>query len=109
MATAIDVESTLTDRYQTTLPTTVRRALGIGKRDKIHYTIRANGEVVLTKATRAEGGDPVVGAFLSFLAQDMENHPEQIRSLNADLVTRIRNLTADVEVDLDQPLSADDE
>ena len=109
MATAIDVESTLTDRYQTTLPTTVRRALGIGKRDKIHYTIRANGEVVLTKATRAEGGDPVVGAFLSFLARDMANHPEQIRSLNADLVTRIRSLTADVEVDLDQPLSADDE
>ena len=78
--------------------------------DLVHmYARRANGEVVLTKATRAEGGDPVVGAFLSFLARDMANHPEQIRSLNADLVTRIRNLTADVEVNLDQPLSADDE
>ena len=44
------VESTLTDRYQTTVPETVRRALRLGKRDKIHYTIRSDGEVVLTRA-----------------------------------------------------------
>ena len=43
------VESTLTDRYQTTVPETVRRALRLGKRDKIHYTIRSDGEVVLTR------------------------------------------------------------
>ena len=30
-----DIESTLTDRYQTTVPETVRRALRLGKRDKI--------------------------------------------------------------------------
>ena len=38
MATKLEVESTLTDRYQTTVPETVRRALRLGKRDKIHYT-----------------------------------------------------------------------
>ena len=47
------IESTLTDRYQTTVPETVRRALRLGKRDKIHYTIRPDGEVVLTRATAA--------------------------------------------------------
>jgi antitoxin PrlF len=39
----IEVESTLTDRYQTTVPVIVRHALGLGKRDKIHYTIRQEG------------------------------------------------------------------
>ncbi len=34
-----EVESTLIDRYQTTVQETVRRALRRGKRDKIHYTI----------------------------------------------------------------------
>ena len=37
MATVFDVESTLTGRYQTTVPETVRCALDLGKRDKIHY------------------------------------------------------------------------
>ena len=46
MAATLEVESTLTDRYQTTVPETVRRALKLGKRDKIHYTIRPSGEVV---------------------------------------------------------------
>ena len=49
MATTLEAESTLTDRYQTTVPKTVRRALRLGKRDKIHYTIRPSGEVVLTR------------------------------------------------------------
>lgn len=31
MPTTIEVESTLTDRYQTTVPETVRRALGLAK------------------------------------------------------------------------------
>lgn len=31
---SLDAESTLMDRYQTTVPETVRRALGLGKRDK---------------------------------------------------------------------------
>ncbi|MBK1736325.1 regulator, partial [Halorhodospira abdelmalekii] len=49
MATTLEAESTLTARYQTTVPETVRRALQLSKRDKIHYHIRANGEVVLTR------------------------------------------------------------
>ena len=50
MPATLEVESTLTDRYQTTVPDAVRRALRLGKRDKIHYSIRASGEVVLTRA-----------------------------------------------------------
>jgi antitoxin PrlF len=102
-------KSTLTDRYQTTVPETVRRALRLGKRDKILYTIGPNGKVVLTKAEAAEESDPLLGQFLGFLARDISSHPEHLRAVDADLVERLQSLVGDVEVDLDAPLSADDE
>jgi antitoxin PrlF len=37
MPATLEAESTLTDRYQTTVPETVRRALRLRKRDKIQY------------------------------------------------------------------------
>ena len=40
MPATLEAESTLTDRYQTTVPETVRRALRLRKRDKIQYVIR---------------------------------------------------------------------
>lgn len=110
MPATLEVESTLTDRYQTTVPETVRRALRLGKRDKIHYSIRPNGEVVLTRAAdHDEGDDPVLGQFLGFLARDMASHPERLQGLDAGLVQRLRSLAGDIEVNLDAPLSADDE
>jgi antitoxin PrlF len=109
MATSIEVESTLTDRYQTTVPATVRRALQLGKRDKIHYTICPDGEVVLTRAKTTDDDDPVFGQFLDFLARDIANRPERIQALDANLVAHIHSLTGKIEVDLDTPLSANDE
>ncbi|MBV8033768.1 MAG: type II toxin-antitoxin system PrlF family antitoxin [Pelomonas sp.] len=50
----------MTDRYQTTVPESVRRALHLGKRDRIHYTIRPDGEVVLTRAAASDGNDPAL-------------------------------------------------
>ena len=105
----LEVDSTLTDRYQTTIPETVRRALRLGKRDKIHYTIHPTGKVMLTRAEDAEASDPVLGRFLSFLAQDIDRHPERLQAMDAGLVQRIQKLVGSVEVDLDAELSADDE
>lgn len=109
MPATLEVESTLTDRYQTTVPETVRRALRLGKRDKIHYTIRSSGEVVLTRASASEGDDPVLGQFLGFLARDIASHPERLQTVDAGLVQRLQSLVGGVEVDLDAALSADDE
>lgn len=109
MATTLEVESTLTDRYQTTVPETVRRALKLNKRDKIHYAIRPGGEVVLTRAEAPDADDPVLGQFLGFLAQDIARHPERLRSVDAGLALRLQSLVEGVEVDLDAALSADDE
>jgi len=109
MATTLEVESTLTDRYQTTVPETVRRALQLGKRDKIQYTIRPSGEVVLTRVEPAVEDDPVLGPFLGFLARDIASHPERLQAVDASFVQRLQSLTSGVEVDLDAVLSADDE
>ena len=109
MPATLDVESTLTDRYQTTVPETVRRALRLGKRDKIHYAIRPGGEVVLTRATPAEADDPVLGQFLGFLAHDIASHPERMQAVDAGLVQRLQSLIGGVEIDLGAPLSAADE
>lgn len=109
MPATLEVESTLTDRYQTTVPETVRRALRLGKRDKIHYVIRPSGEVVLTRAEASEGDDPVLGQFLGFLARDIVSHPERLQAMDAGFVQRLQSLVGSVEVDLNTVLSADDE
>lgn len=109
MSASLEVESMLTDRYQTTVPETVRRTLRLRKRDKIQYVIRPSGEVVLTRASDAEDCDPVLARFLGFLAQDIATHPEHLQYVSSSLVQRVQCLVSEVGVDLDAPLSDDDE
>ena len=109
MTATLQVESTLTDRYQTTVPETVRRALRLKKRDKIQYLIRPGGEVVLTRASDDEIDDPVLGQFLGFLAQDMSAHPQRLQAVDLALIERIKSLVADADINLDAPLSQEDE
>ena len=104
----IEVESTLTDRYQTTVPETVRQALHLCKRDKIHYIIQGNGSVLITRADN-EKDDPVVENFLAFVAKDMQNSPQNIMSLNSELSQLIQALVLGVELELDKPLLDEDE
>jgi antitoxin PrlF len=109
MPATFEAESTLTDRYQTTVPETVRRALHLDKRDKIHYSIRPDGEVVLTRAPKSEEADPALDAFLRFLERDITEHPERLQAVDSGLRQRIQSLIGSVEVDLDASLSAHDE
>ncbi|MDP3516072.1 MAG: type II toxin-antitoxin system PrlF family antitoxin [Pseudohongiella sp.] len=109
MSAAFEVESTLTDRYQTTVPETVRRALKLNKRDRIHYTIQNNGEVILTRAGENNTEDPVIQSFLGFLAADMTAHPDQLRAIDTDLLNRITSLTEGMQVNLNERLPDGDE
>jgi antitoxin PrlF len=101
-------ESTLTDRYQTTVPDPVRKALGLNKRDKICYTIQPDGKVWISRADQTES-DPVLGKFLNFLARDMEKNPQHLQAISSGLVSRVRSLISDVDLDLDAPLLDEDE
>ncbi len=101
-------ESTLTDRYQTTVPDPVRKALGLNKRDKIRYTIQPNGKVWISRADQTES-DPVLGKFLDFLAQDIETNPQQLQAMSSDLASHVQSLVSGVDLDLDAPLLDEDE
>jgi antitoxin PrlF len=110
MPATLEIESTLTDRYQTTIPDTVRKALGLSKRDKLHYSIRPGGEVLLTRADTSNDDDPAISAFLTFLAQDITAHPDRLQALPATLVDSLHDLVSKVgELDLNTPLSEADE
>lgn len=106
MTKILQAASTLTDRYQTTIPEPVRELLHLNKRDKITYTIDDNGKVLISRATE---DDPVLGDFLNFLANDIKHHPSQIQSFHHDLVERARHLTSGVDIDFDSPLDEKDE
>lgn len=108
MAITLEVESTLTDRYQTTVPETVRRALKLEKRDRIRYTVRPGGEVVISRVEFTED-DPVLGQFLGFLARDIANHPERIQTIDSSLMQRIDLLVGGIDFDFDAVLPAGDE
>lgn len=106
-ALAQDV-SKLTDRYQTTVPASVRKQLKLGKGDQIRYCTEPSGRVYI-EPVRSEEEDPVLGAFLDFVEADIKAHPDRIRAFDEALHDRLAALVGDVEVDLDAPLSLEDE
>jgi len=101
-------DSTLTNRYQTTIPNVIRKALRLEKKDKIRYTVQPDGSVIMSRANQAEN-DPVLAEFLTFLADDISQNPQNVSAIDSNLLDRVRPLVSDVEIDLDSPLSDEDE
>jgi antitoxin PrlF len=60
----------------------------------------------VTKA-RHRADDPVMEAFMSFLAADMATRPQQIKPLDRGLAERIDSLVGHVPVDPDEDLGDD--
>jgi antitoxin PrlF len=104
----LQTESTLTDRYQTTVPSIVRKALHLGKKDKIKFTVEPNGSVTLSRAEHSDE-DPALEAFLSFLGHDIQSHPQRIQPFSAALKSKGDSLVQGIEIDLDASLSDEDE
>jgi antitoxin PrlF len=101
----VTAESTLTDRYQTTIPEVVRKALGLGKRDKLEFLLDETGAVRLKKAhDLEEHEDPTLMAFLDLLAKDIELNPQNLREVDDSFWLAIDKLTEGVEVDLDEDI-----
>ncbi len=109
MDTTFEAHSTLTDRFQTTVPEPVRRALKLHKRDKLQFNISATGEVRLPRMPPSEAGDPALGPFLQLLAEDMAQRPAGVKAVDAALLRRVRALTRGVAFDLDCALDPKDE
>lgn len=105
---ALESESTLTERFQTTVPSPVRKALHLGKKDKIKYSIQSDGSVVISRA-EAQENDPMLGEFLSFLARDIQANPEKIEPLSVSMRKNVDELIEGVEIDLNTQLLDEDE
>lgn len=101
-------KSTLTERYQTTIPEPIRKVLGLKKHDKICYTISQEGQVIISRADQTEN-DPILENFLDFLAQDLKKNPQHLQAISSDLMSHIKSLVAEVDIDLDAPLRNEDE
>lgn len=59
---ALVTEPTLTDRFQTTVPSVVRKAQHFDRKDKIKFIIQPNGEVMLSQVEQKDN-DPVIEYF----------------------------------------------
>lgn len=102
-------ESTLTSRGQTTIPSPIRRALGLTSADKIRFVLHDDNTVTLTRAEQEAEFDPVVERFLHFLEQDALDHPANLRAVTPHAVSHARSVVEGVEVDLESPLEDNNE
>jgi antitoxin PrlF len=64
-----------------------------------------DGSVVLSRVELTETDDPSPEQFLSFLTDDLAQHPERLHTIDSSLVQRIRSLVDGVDVDLNTVLS----
>lgn len=98
-AVLLEEYSTITAKGQTTVPKSVRQALGVDAGDQIAFRLDAGGVTVHRVDDRQ--ADPAVGAFLQFLAKDLQANPARIREFTPEMANRIAALVDGVEVDLD--------
>lgn len=103
----LETIGSLTERYQTTVPATVRRALNLKKHDKIVFKVSEDNKVTLERQS-PEADDPVLGRFLDLLSADIAAGTAHVQPLTQALKDRIERLVGDVSIDLDQPLPAED-
>ena len=108
MSARVGETSKLGNRYRTTATKGVRRHLSLGKGYRIRHSAEPGGRVY-KEAGESAREDHAVRAFLDFLADDMEKHPERLKPMGGPLLDHARELVKNIEVGLDMSLSPDDE
>jgi antitoxin PrlF len=63
---------------------------------------------VLISSTPTEE-DPILESFLSFLANDMQQHPDKLQQLTASMYRSAESLVENIEIDLGAQLLDNDE
>jgi len=108
MGALLKEESTITAKGQTTVPKSIRQALGVDYGGRIAFFVDDQRRVYVQKAEVEEAADPVIDSFLEFLAQDMVKRPEKsVLPFPQSLLDRAVALTADMTVDLDAEIEGD--
>jgi antitoxin PrlF len=104
MATIIEETSTITAKGQTTVPKSVRQALGVDYGGKIAY--RVEGDRVTVHNPEAEHRDPAVAAFLGLIEKDIAAG-RHARDLPPALEKTLRQAIERNRIDLDETLDGD--
>jgi antitoxin PrlF len=97
--------STITAKGQTTVPKSVRTALGVDYGGKIAFRVDERG--VSVHRAEVDNEDPAIDRFLAFLADDIARRPEAVSALSPALAERLAMLTDGVKVDLNAPIDGD--
>jgi antitoxin PrlF len=105
MATVLEETSTITAKGQTTIPKSVRQALGVDYGGKIAFRVDERG--VSVHRADAEGDDPAIASFLEFLGRDIARRPEAVTGLSPALLARIGALTKGMDVDPGERIDGD--
>lgn len=105
---AIEEVCTITAKGQTTVPKSIRQALGVGYGGKIAFRVEDGCVTVHAQPTDGVHEDPALTPFLALLAADMASRAEAIQPIPADLLARMDAIAAEVgEVDLGAPIEGD--
>jgi antitoxin PrlF len=97
--------STISSKGQTTVPKSVRQALGVGEGDQIAFRVDETG--VSVRRAEETGDDPAIAAFLSFLSKDVESDPGKLTAFSPELAKHIASLTQGVKFDPDETIEGD--
>jgi antitoxin PrlF len=91
----------VTARAQTTLPSGVRKALGLSAGDQIAYTIEGD-QAVIRKVEDQD--DPALSGFLDVLERDIAGNGDRVQFATRAFADYLHELTAGIEVDYDAPI-----
>jgi antitoxin PrlF len=104
MTARIEETSTITAKGQTTVPKTVRQALGVDYGGKILFKVE-NGKVTVSKPG-VEHRDPALTGFLKLVERDI-SAGRNVRDRPKAVLASLRRASKDVSIDLDEPLQGD--
>lgn len=105
-----EIEATVTERGQTTVPAQVRKMLALKKTGRLVFRGMSDGTIEVARKEESKvHTDPIISEFLGFLERDMaERRIAAIRPVPKGFLDDLRDLS-DVEIDLNAPLTGDDE
>ena len=92
MAKRYRAESTLSERGQTAIPSSIRRYLGLEGGGKIEYEVDEEGQVVIRPKLDSDDAagidiDPALRSFLALLEKDIEQNPTQLEPMESDFLS----------------------
>ena len=79
----------------------------------VRASVIAPGQLLVSVVEEEEAGaalvddDPLIGAFVAFLAEDIRSRPDRVAPLSTSRVERAVELTAEVQIEDDEPIPDD--